>query len=331
MATDERPRAFGDSWKFEPRDKLGYYQRALLDRGVLFPSSREADLPRPKGKVPAYPLWRQHLWLFPRVLALVLGRYVFMKLTGWTVHPVVMYAVVVLYNMTVYRAFYRLLHSLVRRHGYLDGEMERDSATPGMAKRVVTEFRQAMLIRPLMVLALSYDRTALPSIGWWLPVQLCIFTMLVDFFYYWVHRLTHESDMLWSLHRRHHTTKHPTAYLLAFADEPQELFDLLGSPVLAYMLFPLSFDTLYIWSVYFGTIEIMGHAGLRMYYPTALTGPFMRPIHCEGVVEDHDLHHRFGWRDSCNYGKQCMFWDAMFGKMGKRLETYDANVDWSMN
>mgnify|MGYP006879758875 CR=1 FL=1 len=31
------------------------------------------------------------------------------------------------------------------------------------------------------------------------------------------------------------------------------------------------------------------------------------------------------------YGKQCMFWDAMFGKMGKRLETYDANVDWSMN
>ena len=90
-------------------------------------------------------------------------------------------------------------------------------------------------------------------------------------------------------------------------------------------------DTLYIWSVYFGTIEIMGHAGLRMYYPTALTGPFMRPIHCEGVVEDHDLHHRFGWRDSCNYGKQCMFWDAMFGTMGKRLETYDANVDWSMN
>ena len=165
-----------------------------------------------------------------------------------------------------------------------------------MAEHVVKELRQGMIVRPLMVFALSYDRTAMPDLSLWLPV-------LVDFFYYWVHRATHEVDALWSLHRRHHTTKHPTAYMLAFADEPQELFDLVGSPVLAYLLYPLSFDALLIWSLYFASVELMGHSGLRIYYPTSLTSPLMRLFNLEGIVEDHDLHHRFGWRDSFNYEK----------------------------
>ena len=91
--------------------------------------------------------------------------------------------------------------------------------------------------------------------------------------------------------------------MLAFADEPQELFDLVGSPVLAYLLYPLSFDALLIWSLYFASVELMGHSGLRIYYPTSLTSPLMRLFNLEGIVEDHDLHHRFGWRDSFNYEK----------------------------
>ena len=325
----ERPRAYGDSWKFEPSEKLDAYQREMKENGVLFPSSKEEPLPRPKDKVPVFPVWRQHLWLFPRAAAPVVIRYLFMKLTGWTIHPVFMFTLMIMNNAFVYQSFYYMLHVFLRYHGYLDGEMERDSATPGMAKRVITEFRQAMLIRPLMVLALAYDQTALPSLSLWLPVQLCVFTMLVDFFYYWVHRATHDSDLLWNYHSLHHTTKYPTAYMLGFADEPQEVFDLIGSPILAYMLFPLNFDALYIWSVYFATVEMTGHSGLRIYYPMPLTGLFLRLFKCELVLEDHDLHHRFGWRDSSNYGKQCLFWDTLFGTSGQRMETHDANVDWS--
>lgn len=329
MIERERPRAFGDSWKFEPREKLSYYQRALMDRGVLFPSSKEADLPHSKGKVAVYPVWQQLMWLLPRAVFPILVRGLFMKFTGWTVHPAAMYVLLLAYNLTVLRAFYRLLRGLVLQHGYLDGEVERDSATPEACKRIMIELRQGLTMRPLMVMALSYDRNAMPDLSLWLPVQLCIFTMLVDFFYYWVHRLTHETDFLWSFHRRHHTTKHPTAYLLGFADEPQELFDLLGSPVLAYMLYPLNFDALYMWTLCFNMIEIMGHSGLRIYYPTVLTGAFLRPFGCELVIEDHDLHHRFGWRDSFNYGKQTKLWDALFGTCGDRIETNDDNIDWS--
>lgn len=329
MSYDERPRAFGDQWKHDPRDKLDQYQQALVDYDMLFPSTRDDKLPRPKGKVPAYTVWQQHLWLLPRAAIHVVVRYLFMKLTGWTIHPVIMYAFVFVHNVLVLQAFDQVLHNFAHRHGYLDGEMERDSAPPAMAKRVVTELRQALVIRPLMVFVLSYDRSEIPHLSLWLPVQLCIFTTLVDFFYYWVHRLTHENDRLWKLHRKHHTTKHPTAYMLAYADEPQELFDMLGSPMLAYMLFPLSFDALCMWSLYFGITEYMGHAGLRVYYPTVLTGAFLRPFECELVLEDHDLHHRFGWRDSFNYGKQTKLWDALFGTCGDRIETNDDNIDWS--
>lgn len=95
------------------------------------------------------------------------------------------------------------------------------------------------------------------------------------------------------------------------------------------MLYPLNFDALYIWTLCFNMIEIMGHSGLRLYYPTVLTGAFLRPFNCELVIEDHDLHHRFGWRDSCNYGKQTLFWDTLFGTTRQRIETNYENVDWS--
>ncbi|WFD31083.1 hypothetical protein MSPP1_002115, partial [Malassezia sp. CBS 17886] len=49
----------------------------------------------------------------------------------------------------------------------------------------------------------------------------------------------------------------------------------------------------------------------------------------ELVVEDHDLHHRFGWKHSENYGKQTRLWDKWFGTHGERLETRDDRVDWS--
>jgi sterol desaturase/sphingolipid hydroxylase (fatty acid hydroxylase superfamily) len=52
-------------------------------------------------------------------------------------------------------------------------------------------------------------------------------------------------------------------------------------------------------------------------------------VDCELVVEDHDLHHRQGWRTSCNYGKQTRLWDRIFGTCGKRIEAKEENVDYA--
>jgi sterol desaturase/sphingolipid hydroxylase (fatty acid hydroxylase superfamily) len=46
------------------------------------------------------------------------------------------------------------------------------------------------------------------------------------------------------------------------------------------------------------------------------------------VVEDHDLHHRKGWRKSHNYGKQTRLWDRIFGTCIDRIESKAENVDY---
>jgi sterol desaturase/sphingolipid hydroxylase (fatty acid hydroxylase superfamily) len=48
----------------------------------------------------------------------------------------------------------------------------------------------------------------------------------------------------------------------------------------------------------------------------------------ELCVEDHDLHHRQGWRKSHNYGKQTRVWDRLFGTCGTRIESVPDNVDY---
>jgi sterol desaturase/sphingolipid hydroxylase (fatty acid hydroxylase superfamily) len=49
----------------------------------------------------------------------------------------------------------------------------------------------------------------------------------------------------------------------------------------------------------------------------------------EMVIEDHDLHHRYGWKQSFNHGKQSRLWDTIFGTCHDRIESVKENVDYS--
>ncbi|KAI3614771.1 hypothetical protein CBS9595_004042 [Malassezia furfur] len=325
---DERPRPYADGWKFKDPSEMTYAQRQIIKRQMLNPSPKEYDYPKPQGKVPVFLEWDQHFRIFPFVVLPIATRWLYMWLTGWTAHPVAVYVLTVVFNATFVRHYFQRLREYTQTYGFLDGNVARDAIPESMTGKLYKEMMTGLLGRPLMVMMLAYDRHAMPRLDWWLPLQIGFFTLIADFVYYWVHRATHEVAELWHFHRRHHTTKHPTSYLLAFADESQEIFDAFGTPILAYMFYPIHFDALYIWAMYFLTIEIMGHSGIRMYYPAVLTSSILRPFGCEIVIEDHDLHHRHGWRESYNYGKQSLLWDALFGTNGDRFETRVDNIDW---
>lgn len=49
------------------------------------------------------------------------------------------------------------------------------------------------------------------------------------------------------------------------------------------------------------------------------------------TLEDHDLHHREGWKKASNYGKQSLLWDWIFGTTRDRPEGRPDNVDWSLS
>lgn len=56
-------------------------------------------------------------------------------------------------------------------------------------------------IRPLMGVMLAYDRNELPSLSLLLPIKLLVWSLVLDFFFYWYHRLMHQVPALWKFHR----------------------------------------------------------------------------------------------------------------------------------
>lgn len=330
MATAIRnyPHPFADEWRYEDPSTMNFPERLVRKRGLIPVSSRHANIPKYTGKVPVYGVLAQLPYLIPFAIAPSAIRVVFTAFTGRTIHSVGMFFIAWFVYYAMFGRYGDHLNNLALKFGYLDGNVERDSIARGQVPKMFQQMLTGISMRAAMLVFLAYDRDEPLNLSLWLPLQLCAMSIIADFMYYWVHRLTHEVDWLWYLHRLHHTTKHPNFLLLSYADEPQEIFDALASPIFMYMLYPVSFDTLAIWTVLYLSIETMGHAGLRIYYPPVLTTPFLRPFGLEVVLEDHDLHHRMGWRKSFNYSKQSGIWDALFGTRGERIETYDENVDW---
>lgn len=92
---------------------------------------------------------------------------------------------------------------------------------------------------------------------------------------------------------------------------------------------PMSFYDWWMCQQWVVFIELMGHSGLRIHgAPPNVASWFLSIFDAELVIEDHDLHHRKGWRTSANYGKQTRLWDKAFGTCGERIESRPENVDY---
>jgi sterol desaturase/sphingolipid hydroxylase (fatty acid hydroxylase superfamily) len=144
----------------------------------------------------------------------------------------------------------------------------------------------------------------------------------------------HDNDSLWKYHRTHHLTKHPNPLLTLYADEEQEFFDIAVIPLLAWvslklMGLPMNFYSWWICSQYVVFAELAGHSGLRIHAiaPNPMSW-LLEMFECELVIEDHDIHHRTGWRKSHNYGKQTRLWDKIFGTFKGRIECGKCNIDY---
>ncbi|KAL2075167.1 hypothetical protein VTL71DRAFT_109 [Oculimacula yallundae] len=230
------------------------------------------------------------------------------------------------------------MRELGHKYGYLDGDKhERDQVPDSRTKEVLRSLFATSTVRPVVSVFLAYSKTQTPSssLSWYLPLEIGLYAIVLDFYFYWYHRIMHESDTLWTFHRTHHLTKHPSPLLSLYADQVQEVFDIIGIPIITYgtmklMGLPMGFSDWWICQQYIVWTELWGHSGLRLYVtpPTTAT-PFLKLIDAELQTEDHDLHHRKGWKQSHNYGKQTRVWDRLFGTCHERIEAVDGNIDWN--
>ncbi|WFD33705.1 hypothetical protein MCUN1_000518 [Malassezia cuniculi] len=322
------PRPFSDERYLEnERRSIVHYMFAYL--GLLPPDPRKDKIPIKTGPVPIFHELYQAMYLLPWAFVPHIIRTVYSYKTGENLSPFGMWAVLssvgFFYGLLVVQA----LNKLSLKLGYFDAQVYRDTIPKQDLIKILIEVTGGVTLRPLFIILATYKPEQPFSISPWLPVQLFFFTVIEDFYYYWAHRMCHESETMWKFHRLHHTTKHPTHLLLGYADHFQEVFDVLIVPFLAWYTYPIDFNALSIWFFIHFTYQLQGHAGIRMYHGTVLTGTFLRPFKWDIISEDHDLHHRWGWRKSCNYAKQSGIWDRVFGTQSERVECVEGNINYS--
>lgn len=292
--------------------------------------------------VPYLVEWTNHAWVLAHAAVPLLLHQAFLALTHSRSLPPA--ALLPLYFMAFNWSVVRQIRSTARlglRIGYLDGDVHaRDDVPDVGVEKVVASLWKTTGSRMAAALWLTYDGTAplaaVSDLRWWakLWLQIGLYGIVLDFWFYTYHRAMHDVPALWRFHRTHHLTKHPNALLTAYADHGQEVLDMLGVPLATWATFwacgaPLGFYEWWVCHQYVTFTEVLGHSGLRVFAtpPSTLTWA-LRLVDAELSIEDHDLHHRTGWRSSHNYGKQTRLWDRVFGTCHERVECRGENVDW---
>ena len=326
------------TWRHD-KSKWGFWEwhYELLGLHQSDPA-KPAPVHRKGDKVPILPEWQMHrLILFHASIPLVLHQ-LYASFYG-NLSPV---AAVLFYTQSFLFIGIHQFHILRRagqEYGYLDGDKHaRDEVPDAGIHSVAISLVATVFFRMVLAATLSYDRTRTPAQLDWpmLVVEVGLYMIVLDFWFYWYHRAMHANDYLWGFHRTHHLTKHPNALLTLYADDVQECLDIVGIPMLAWLSLravglPMGFYEWWICHQYVTFSELTGHSGLRVHAVTPAPPPFNLLLRCadaELVIEDHDLHHRSGWKESHAYGKQTRLWDRVFGTCVERIESKSANIDY---
>lgn len=246
-------------------------------------------------------------------------------------------------ELIVIREF-RVLRQLAHNYGFLDGEVhERDGIPDHYLGHVILSLFKVTSLRVGMTIFLVHSPPRRPSLvvsswSWWpvLCLAVSMYSVVLDFYFYWYHRALHDIRWLRQYHRAHHRIKHPVAMLAAFADGWQQLVEFLVIPwmtfqTLAMFGLPLDFYQWWTCHVYIIFAEVWGHSGVRLHFspPVPLISLLMA-FEIEGGTEDHDLHHRQAWSGTGgNYSKQSRLWDRLFGTAWPRIESTQDNIDFA--
>lgn len=340
-----QPTTFKSTWRSKPRSQWSFPQKFIDAVNV---HSFDLDKPVPvhakTDKVPYLSQWSQHLFVIVFGFLPIAIHQLWLSLSG-SKSPFSSWGILLLYE-TIYNFVavheVNMFRKMAHKYGFFDGDKSaRDGIPDHAAGKLVLSIYKVTLARIGMAIYLTYDgqtspMEAMSSRAWWAWAAVCVgvYPIVLDFWFYWYHRAMHDVSFLWKFHRTHHTTKHPNALMTVYADHEQELIDIVGIPLMTYLTmkymgFPIDFYTWWVCQQYVIYTEIWGHCGVRVHFtPPSTLHWLLTALHSEISIEDHDLHHRKGWRKSHNYGKQTRLWDQIFGTCIPRIESKDDNIDW---
>ncbi len=138
-------------------------------------------------------------------------------------------------------------------------------------------------------------------------VKLIAGVALLDMVTYWIHRLSHNSTILWSLHRVHHSDSHMDSSSF-FRFHPLELSFAIGN-VIGVAIFGLDITILITYFLVVVIFIVIEHANIEtprwldLTIGLIFTTPNMHKIH----------HHKEQEFTDSNYADIFILWDRLFG------------------
>lgn len=185
---------------------------------------------------------------------------------------------------------------------------------------VFSEFICTLIAMP--VFAWIYEEHSLFTFNNSATLAFISLFLLVDFFDYWYHRLSHKVNLMWTAHIVHHQSEHYNITVGLRASFLVPVFNIMG-----YAVFPLlGFDPHLVLPILLVTglynlvihTEFIGRLGWLEYI-------FVTP-------SSHRVHHARNeeYMDK-NFGKLFAFWDILFGtyvkeKKGEKIEFGVADI-----
>lgn len=268
-------------------------------------SGKEAPVHQKTDKIPYADPLTANLWVILHAAWPMAFQYFWIWYTGHNLGPVsAFFLYMAAYQFNAIHEI-QIIQRLGQKYGFLDGDKHKRDEIPDVGvDKAFTSLLGITSIRPLYHIFIAYKSNEAPSLSWWLPVELALYAIILDGFFYLYHRSCHELDSLWKYHRTHHLTKHPNTMLSSYADTEQEFIEMIACPLLTYgtlklMGFPMGFYDIWVCLEFLLFAEAFGHSGVRIHIvPPGTSAWFLEFFNCELVTEDHDLHHRKGWRQS---------------------------------
>lgn len=188
----------------------------------------------------------------------------------------------------------------------------RDEIRLDITFMAVVQLMLPPLVSLLFLMAIVEPARALhlPMQSWWphaWPVwaQVVLMILAVDLLRYWLHRAAHETDLLWRLHKVHHSVEQ--LYWLntsRFHPIEKALQMLLDS--VPFVLMAVDPVVLSLYYLSYATNGFFQHCNIDLRYGVL--------NYVVGSAETHRWHHSREPREAnANYGNTVIVWDLLFG------------------
>lgn len=156
------------------------------------------------------------------------------------------------------------------------------------------------------------------ALGWvWFWLQIPVVLFIQDWYFYWMHRISHRPGIYERVHKTHHLSTNPSAFA-AFAFHPLEAILEIAIFIPILMVIPTTPSALLIVGVISLVYNVYGHLGYEI-MPRALAKSPIGFLLNKSAY--HNQHHR---TYAYNFGLYTTIWDRLHGTLHPKAEAvYD--------